>query len=172
MSEKLPTETKQFQRTHRPSRDRQGLEAGARLTEVPEPPENLFAGAAEHWRELAPLLVGLELLTAADLPALKLTCKTLATVDALESCIQSEGFTIEAATGGRKAHPALKALETQRNAAARLLSDFGLSPKSRKFVSPAPERRADNPFTKLARLSESRKLARGENVFAHLEDDE
>lgn len=169
MTEKLPTETKRFQRTHRPSRDREGLEAGARLSEAPEPPASLSDGAAEHWRELAPLLVDLEILTEADLPALKLACKTLATVDALETAIHSEGFTIQAANGGRKAHPALKALETQRNAAARLLSDFGMSPKARKFVTKAPGRRADNPYAQFGR-PEARK-PRGENPYAHLEDD-
>ena len=85
-------------------------------------------------------------MTEADLRTLALACETLATATVLETTILEEGFTIEAATGGRKAHPALKALESTRNAAHRMLSDFGLSPKSRKFVSKAPGPAKDNEF--------------------------
>ena len=61
---------------------------------------------------------------------------------------------IEAATGGRKAHPALKALETTRNAAVRLMAEFGLSPKARKYVSKAPGPMKDNPFAKYSKAGQ------------------
>jgi len=48
------------------------------------------------------------------------------------------GFTIEAATGGHKAHTTLKALETTGNATHRMLADLGLNSKARKFVEKAP----------------------------------
>ena len=139
MTEKLPTEQKKLKGTLRPSRENKGIEAGARLTEAPLPPDTLSVGAIAEWNALAPVLVGLELLTLADLRTLELCCETLATATALEETIRAEGFTIAAATGGHNAHPALKALETTRNAAHRMLSDFGLSPKSRKYVSKAPK---------------------------------
>jgi P27 family predicted phage terminase small subunit len=103
-------------------------------------------GAVAEWGALAPVLVDLELLTRADLRTLELCCETLATATALETTIRAEGFTIAAATGGQKSHPCLKALETTRNAALRMLSDFGLSPKARKFVQKAPGAKRDNPF--------------------------
>ena len=124
MSEKLPTETKRFKGTLRLSREREGLEAGARLTEEPLPPETLSEGAVSEWEWLAPVLVSMEILTEADLRTLALACETLATATALEDTIQAEGFTIAAATGGHKAHPALKAwklLATQPTACCRIL---------------------------------------------------
>jgi P27 family predicted phage terminase small subunit len=147
MSEKLPTETKELSGTLRPCREHEGLEAGARLSEAPLPPDTLSEGAVGEWIWLAPVLVSMKLLTEADLRTLALCCETLATATALEEAIRAEGFTIAAATGGQKAHPALKALETTRNAAVRLLSDFGLSPKARKYVQKAPTAEKDNPWS-------------------------
>jgi len=146
MSEKIPTETKRLRGSFRQSRERGGIEAGARLSEAPLPPNTLSVGAVAEWGALAPVLVDLELLTRADLRTLELCCETLATATALETTIRAEGFTIAAATGGQKSHPCLKALETTRNAALRMLSDFGLSPKARKFVQKAPGAKRDNPF--------------------------
>jgi len=162
MTERLPSETKKLQRTLRPSREREGIEAGAKLTEPPEPPESLSEVAKTEWHGLAPVLVELEVLTRADLRTLALCCETLATAVALEDTIRAEGFTIATQTGNHKAHPALKALKTTRNAAHRMLADFGLSPKSRKFVSKAPGPRKDNPYAKYRRA--------GENPFANLDD--
>ncbi len=147
--EKLPTETKKLKGTLRPSREREGIEAGTKLTEAPEPPGTLSEGAVVEWQGLAPVLVSMEVLTLADLRTLELLCETLATATALEDIIRKEGFTIAAATGGHKAHPALKALETTRNAAHRMLSDFDLSPKARKYVQKAPSPKKDNPFANL-----------------------
>jgi len=103
MNEKLPTETKQFTGTLRPPRERHGLEAGARLKEAPEPPESLSEGVVIEWNGLAPLQVELGVLTEADLRGLALLSETLATATELENAIRKEGFTIGAASGGRKA---------------------------------------------------------------------
>jgi P27 family predicted phage terminase small subunit len=151
MSEKLPTETKRLRGSFRQSRERGGIDAGAGLSEAPLPSESLSDGAVTEWEWLAPVLVSMGLLTFADLRALALLCETLATATALEDTIRCEGFTIAAATGGHKAHPALKALETTRNAAHRMLSDFGLSPKARKYVQKAPTSKEDNPWANLDR---------------------
>ncbi len=149
MTEKLPTETKRLKGTFRQSRERGGIGAGARLTEAPLPPETLSGGAIGEWNWLAPVLVELEVLTRADLRTLALCCETLSTATELETTIRDEGYTIPASTGGRKSHPALKALETNRNAGLRMLNDFGLSPKCRKFVTKAPGPAKDNPWANL-----------------------
>lgn len=162
MTEKLPREHKELAGTLRPARERQGIEAGSKLPEAPPAPAGLSDLARAHWEELAPLAASMEILTPADLPLLKLACKTLATVDELEAAITAEGFTIECATGGRKAHPAMKALETQRNAADRMLGDFGLSPKARKYVSKAPGPSSKSRFARWAKA--------GESVYEHLKD--
>jgi P27 family predicted phage terminase small subunit len=100
---------------------------------------------------IGPVLVDMGVLTLADLRTLALLCETLATVTELENAVQREGFTIAAATGGGKAHPALKALETTRNSAHRMLGDFGLHPKARNYVSraPGPAAGTDDPFAHL-----------------------
>jgi len=46
--------------------------------------------ARQHWDELAPLAASMEVLTRADLPLLKLACKTLATADELEAAIANQ----------------------------------------------------------------------------------
>jgi P27 family predicted phage terminase small subunit len=146
--ERLPIDRKKLSGTLRPDRESQGIEieAGSKLSEAPPARAGLSDLARAHWDELAPLAVSMEILTPADLPLLKLACKTLATADELEAAITKEGFTIACATGGRKAHPAMKALETARNAAHRMLNDFGLSPKARKFVSKAPGRQSESRY--------------------------
>jgi len=138
MTQRLPIERKALSGTLRPNREIAGIDAGARLRESPPPPPRLSEAAAVEWVELAPLLVDLGILSTADLRTLALLCETLATVTELETAIRKHGFLIPCATGGEKAHPALKALETQRSQAARLMDGFGLSPKSRKYVEKAP----------------------------------
>ena len=149
--QRLPTKVKKLRRTHQQCRDRGGMDAGERLTRAPVAPDTLSDAGKKEWRPLARNLVEMGVLTRADLRTLELCCETLATATALEETIHAEGFTIEAATGGKKAHPALKALETTRNAAHRMLSDFGLSPKSRKYVERAPAPAKDNPWSEFSK---------------------
>ena len=138
---KLPKSTKKLTGTYRPDKEFKGIEAGERLNQVPEPPDFLSVGAKKEWQGLAPVLVQLGVLTIADLRDLGLCCEALATVTELENVIRAEGFTVATATGSRKGHPALKALETTRNQAHRMLEAFGLNPRARKFVEKAPEQR-------------------------------
>jgi len=55
-----------------------------------------------------------------------------ADICSLEAAIRSEGLTIEAGSGGRKAHPALQTLTAARRQAQTLLSLFGLMPNGRR----------------------------------------
>jgi P27 family predicted phage terminase small subunit len=100
--------------------------------------------ACTAWKVLAAETVALNVLTTADLPALALLCETQATAAELEETIKLEGFTIPTGNDGKKAHPALKSLESTRNCAARLLAEFGLTPKSRKYVEKAPASRDED----------------------------
>ncbi len=138
MPSRLSTARKAAAGTLRPSRLRD-TPAAERLQATPRPPAGLDPTAAAEWKALAPLLVSSGVLTAADLRTLRLLCETLADVAALAATIKAEGLTIESATGARKAHPALNALGTSRALAHRMLSDFGLSPRSRGGVDAAPD---------------------------------
>jgi P27 family predicted phage terminase small subunit len=137
--QKLPRDRKQLTGTYRADKDRQGVKPGEALKEAPPPPESLSEIACAAWVVLADETVALGVLISADLPMLALLAETSATVSELESVIRAEGFTVETGAGGKKAHPALKALETTRGAVTRLLKEFGLSPLSRKFVEKAPK---------------------------------
>lgn len=136
--QKLPQSRKLLSGTNRPGRDQKGISAGDALTEAPPPPDGMSVRACVAWEVLAAETVSLGVLTSADLPMLTLLAETQATAVELEATIQEEGFTVSTAAGGKKAHPALKALESTRNAAGRLLKEFGLSPLSRKYVERAP----------------------------------
>jgi P27 family predicted phage terminase small subunit len=112
--------------------------AAERLARVPPAPAALAAGAVAEWRELAGVLVSLGVLTRADLRLLALLCSVLASEKELRDLLQKEGCLIAGADQNMKAHPALKALETCRAQAHRMLESFGLSPRSRQGVDIAP----------------------------------
>jgi P27 family predicted phage terminase small subunit len=132
--QKLPKHRKQLTGTYRADKDRRGIRPGEALREAPPPPEGMSERACAAWEVLAGETVALNVLTSADLPMLALLAETQATAAELEATIRAEGFTIPTAAGGRKSHPALRALESTRNAAGRFLPHLGLSPSSRKFV--------------------------------------
>ena len=66
---------------------------------------------------------------------------TLATVTEFKEQISRDGLTIAAANGGMKAHPGLSAVDRAQAQATRLLTEFGLTPKSRPHVPKAQENR-------------------------------
>lgn len=112
--------------------------AGERLLEVPPAPGDLSKDAAAEWKRLAGVLVEVGSLTLADLRGLALLCEILADVRALEVEVRRDGYTIEAAGGGRKGNPAAQALATARAQAHRMLADYGLNPRARGSVDQAP----------------------------------
>jgi P27 family predicted phage terminase small subunit len=112
--------------------------AGEPLTEAPEPPPRLSEKAQGEWRILAPIVTQLGVLTAADMRAFQLLCECLGTAAEAEDMLREEGMTLPTVGGGTRAHPAIKAMEIARNQAARLMTEFGLTPKGRQAVDIAP----------------------------------
>jgi P27 family predicted phage terminase small subunit len=127
------TSLKQFQGTARPDRTpkRTALD---RLAVPPPPPSHLSQRAQIEWVPLATATVELGVLTSADMRALELLAEVLATESELREVLKKEGLTIVGSEGGSKAHPGCKLLESTRNQAARLLCEFGLTPKGRQGV--------------------------------------
>lgn len=127
-------------RARPPKRDLAG-----RLTRAVEPPAHLNERQASEWRALMPAVVALGTISRADLRAFELLCVTLAAETEAREAIQRDGMTIEAGSGGKKAHPALKAAETARMQAKQLLESFGLTPKGRQSIDvlPPDDRRCD-----------------------------
>lgn len=97
------------------------------------------ADAARHeWERLAPIVAELGTVSAADLRAFELLCCTLATAGEAEATVRQEGMTMPTGGGGVRSHPAVKVMEQARAQAARLLAEFGLTPRGRNYVSRAP----------------------------------
>ena len=113
----------------------------ARLAEVPEPPAHLSARAVAEWRRLAPVAIALGTLTEADLRGFELLSETLATEAEARAVVAAEGCAVPTAGGGQKPRPEVRVMETARVQAARLLAEFGLTPRGRRGLDPPP--RAD-----------------------------
>lgn len=120
-------------RDRRPRRD-----FAERLNRAPSPPAHLSERAAGEWRGLAPVAVRLGTLTQADLRGFELLCVTLAAEAEARATLEREGMTTATGGGGLKPHPAVRMAETARAQAARLLADFGLTPRGRQSIDPPP----------------------------------
>ena len=104
----------------------------APLAEAPAPPADLSPRAAAEWRRLAPAAAALGTLAEADLRGFELLCETLATEAAARAAIEAEGYTVPTAGNGLKPRPEVGAMERARAQAARLLAEFGLTPRGRR----------------------------------------
>ncbi len=112
------------------------------LTTTPPAPDYLSAAASLEWAKIAPAAVATGTLTDGDLRALALLCECLASESAMREVLGREGVTVATGNDGMKPHPCLRALETARTQAHKLMADFGLTPKSRvgtAGVKPAPK---------------------------------
>lgn len=111
---------------------------GEQLARCPKPPAHLSAGAKTEWKRLAPVVHKLGTMRGADLTAFALLCSTLATATEAAEVVRREGMTLATGSGGTRSHPAIKAMETARGQAQRLLAEFGLTPRSSGSVDRAP----------------------------------
>jgi P27 family predicted phage terminase small subunit len=110
----------------------------APLAEAPAPPAHLSARAAAEWRRLAPAAAALGTLAGADLRGFELLAETLATEAAARAVVEAEGHAVPTSGGGRKPRPEVRVMETARAQAARLLAEFGLTPKGRRELGVLP----------------------------------
>lgn len=143
MPARTSKQRKQLAGTNR--RDREKAGSSKRLSSTPPAPGHLTERARDEWERLAPIAHDNGYLGRSDLRAFELLTEALATESEMRETIQREGITIMGGTGP-KAHPALKAMETARNQATRLLIEFGLTPRARGSVDPVPEESKTNPF--------------------------
>lgn len=149
MSRHANLTTKALRGTDRADRNRHVT--SERLTEVPPAPTHLSGRAQQEWDGLAVAAVGMGVLSRADLRALELLATTLASVSILEEQIARDGMLITSSTGAIKANPAARLLESTRTAAMQLLGAFGLTPKGRQAVEPAPTPKPPNRFHEVMR---------------------
>lgn len=141
---------KRLEGTDQPCRRRRPT-PGERLSRTPAPPSYLSEGAREEWRSLAPLARRLGTLTACDLRAFGLLCETLATETAAREAVGRDGLTTGTDAGGIKRSPVVGVMERARAQAARLLCEFGLTPRGRGQIDPAPELKPNDGWDDLER---------------------
>ena len=126
-----------------------------RLTEPPEPPQ-LSERAAAEWRQLAPVAVALRTLPEADLRGFELLVQTPATEAEARAVIEAEGYAVPTSGNGLKPHPEVGAMERARVQAARMLGDFGLTPRGRRGLDLPRARGGDEDDVFLRGLLERR----------------
>jgi P27 family predicted phage terminase small subunit len=113
--------------------------------QAPEPPDHLSPRAAAEWRRLAPAAAALGTLAEADLRGFELLAGTLATEAEARAVVEREGHAVPTAGGGWKPRPEVRVMETARVQAARLLGEFGLTPRGRRGLDlPRPPRGEDD----------------------------
>ncbi len=92
---------------------------------------------------------GPALLARAAGAGLSLSLEGLGTLTEAEAraVIEAEGCAVAAAASGLKPRPEVRVMETARVQAARLLADFGMTPKRRRGLDMAPSggASADDP---------------------------
>ena len=82
--------------------------------------------------------------TKADLRGFELLCETLATEAEARAVVEAEGCAVPTAGRGRKPRPEVRVMETARAQAARLLAEFGLTPRGRRGLDPPRPRGASD----------------------------
>lgn len=125
---RTPPNLRGLKGTLKPSRIDPATLEGAPLVELPEPPTHLTNGhAAAEWRRLGALLVGSQMLTDYDLPALALLCAVHGDiVSTMEIGLPLKG--------------------AQLAQFAKYASLFGMSPAWRSRIRAAGVKEKANPF--------------------------
>jgi P27 family predicted phage terminase small subunit len=141
-----PDSKKRVSGTFRPDRAKKKPEAEA-LGRVPPAPAHLSPLAREKWQKLAAHIVRNRTLSQGDLAALELLVTALAMASQAQTALDEQGIVIGASDGAMRPHPAIKILEQARAQATRLLTEFGMTPRSRQHVEAAPPPPAANPFS-------------------------
>jgi P27 family predicted phage terminase small subunit len=137
---KLSREAKIIRGTFRPGRETGETIPTKPLDRLPDAPEALHKAGAKLWHTLGEQLILASALTSLDLPAFTLLCKHYEAADELHEMITGSGpkkrTVKDALESDLQVNGALLRAERQeREAARKLLQDFGLTPAARNRVS-------------------------------------
>lgn len=94
----------------------------------PSAPGHLSKYANEEWSRLSSVAIHAGTLTETTARSFEMLCEILATERTTRELLSASGMTVGSGRGGRKPHPALRAMETARAQAAPLLKLFRLEP--------------------------------------------
>lgn len=124
------TDTKHPQNGHEPEPD---------LLEELEPPEHLPAKSAAVWRELAPVLRRIKVLTVADVVAFELLCDAIADYRRARGLRGDNFVTTSPKTGAEMLDQMLVAQQMVGKRAEAMMAKFGMDPASRTRIMIAPQ---------------------------------
>jgi P27 family predicted phage terminase small subunit len=108
-----------------------------------EPPERLSRGGLEHWRELAPTLIRLGLLSEVDGEAFVLLCNTLAELNEARANLKIYGTVLTTKHGMMFLSPHYKVAREAAALACKLFAEFGLTPSARSRIDVDVPRESD-----------------------------
>lgn len=127
---------------------------------APSPPAHLDDAAKICWNELAPLLLGMRLLTDADYRALELLCATYSEWRSARVAVANAGATYETVneSGGRivRAHPAVAIAADAWRRSRQMMIEFGLTPSARATIKLPPAEKKD-PFAEFMSRGKARR---------------
>jgi P27 family predicted phage terminase small subunit len=125
----------------------------ARAEEWPPPPRHLNAYAKQEWRQIAPELHRLNLLTVLDVGPLAAYCSAAAQLRQAEEVIEQmakldprgHALTVKGSAGNQVSNPLLRIASRAMNDMQRIGAQFGLTPNGRLRLSgikpsPAPSK--------------------------------
>lgn len=119
----------------------------ARAEECPPAPRHLRGYAREAWRELAPELHRLNLLTALDLGPFSVYCAAYATWRQAEEALARDGeLTVATAEGHHRVNPLVRISSHAMNDMLRYGAAFGLTPAGRLRLSGINPPQGPNKF--------------------------
>jgi P27 family predicted phage terminase small subunit len=115
------------------------------MSEIPKPPSWLSDEVIVHWERVA-IMAHNNTLSENYLYTFGLMCESMADLVYLQTIIRKEGLTTPGADGNKKAHPALRQLESCRAHVLKMLESFSLSARSKKNVKEEKPHLTGNRF--------------------------
>jgi len=109
-------------------------------------PSSLAVEARPYWRPIVKKLVGMGVLTTADLDAVVMYCEACALERQAVEEIEKEGPLQVAASGYQQVSGWYTIRKDARAERMKILSMFGMTPSDRAKVSVVPKPKGKNPF--------------------------
>lgn len=150
-----PTNLHVINGTDRPCRRNDDEPQPDIIDDIPYPAFKLSDSAMDQWTPICRELMNMRVLTRADIWALTLCCQALGQfIDAQDEIYGDEesgkigaGFTITTDKGNELQHPAVAVSNRAFELAAKMLTEFGMTPSSRTKIKVSPGQKKQNRFS-------------------------
>lgn len=118
---------------------------------IPSPPDYFSGYSLKKWNELAPIFAERNMLSPADLSAFELLCLHYGDAMDLYNAMIDEGGSMAGYLSGRNSQTMGEYLAYHKamSAYTKMLTEFGLTPASKKKVPTQEIVEADDPITKM-----------------------